>query len=107
MGLQGPGRSGGAFAFGRCEGYAHTKVGGAGRRLGGRRGRREQVQARAASLGHGGDTGGKPVLVKGVPCAPSWARLGLGPGGVHGLDISDVKKPRTNGQRRAAYVLRS
>jgi len=41
MGLQRPGRSGGALALGRSEGDAHTNVGGAGRRVGDRRGRGE------------------------------------------------------------------
>ena len=53
------------------------------------------MQAGAPALGHGGDAGGEPVLVKGLPCALSRARLGLSTCGVHGFCVLVADPVRT------------
>ena len=50
--LDGPRRRGWALALGRYKDCRHTHMNGAGRNRGGRRRRREQVQAGAAALGY-------------------------------------------------------
>ena len=54
------------------------------------------MQARAPALGHGGDAGGEPVLVKSVPCALPRASLGLSTCGVHGFGMLVAEPVRTS-----------
>ena len=83
------------LAFGRYEGYAHSKVDGARLGPGARWRSREEMQSRAATLGYGGHTGGDPVLLKGEPRALPRAGLGLSARLMRGLGMFVVKPERT------------